>query len=156
MSLPKKLPARAPLTELVILQREVNQLFERLAELDRADQPAAGEWLPSIDIYECRGALNVVAEVPGLHTDSLRVAFRDGYLVISGERRERKATPGAAFLCLERPQGRFRRTVPVDIPVDVPKSEAHLSGGLLTVVLPRVKDRRGRETLIPIRREDEE
>ena len=156
MSLPKKLPARAPLTELVILQREVNQLFERLAELDRADQPAAGEWLPSIDVYECRGALNVVAEVPGLNHDSLRVAFRDGALVISGERRERKATPGAAFLCLERPQGRFRRTVPIDIPVDVPKSEALLSGGLLTVVLPRVKDRRGRETLIPIRREDEE
>jgi len=155
MSLPKKLPVRAPLTELVILQREVNQLFERLAELDRADQPAAGEWLPSIDVYECRGALNVVAEVPGLNPDSLRVAFRDGSLVISGDRRERKATPGAAFLCLERPQGRFRRTVPIDIPVDVPRSEAVLSGGLLTVVLPRVKDRRGRETLIPIRREDE-
>jgi HSP20 family protein len=153
MSLPKKLPPRAPLTELVILQREVNQLFERLAELDRADQPAAGEWLPSIDIFECHGALNVVAEVPGLSPDSLRVAYRDGCLVVSGERRERKATPGAAFLCLERPQGRFRRTIPLDIPVDVPKAEATLSGGLLTVVLPRVKDRRGRETPIPIKRE---
>jgi HSP20 family protein len=156
MSLPKKLPSRAPLTELVILQREVNQLFERLAELDRADQPAAGEWLPSIDIYECHGALNVVAEVPGLSPDSLRIVFRDGCLVISGERRERKATPGSAFLCLERPQGRFRRTIPLDIPVDVPKAEATLSGGLLTVLLPRVKDRRGRETPISVKRADGE
>jgi len=148
--------AQSWLSELAILQREVNQLFERLAEFDRADQPAAGEWLPSVDVYECRGALNVVVEVPGVGPESLRVFHKDGCLVVSGERRDRRPAGGvSAFLCLERPQGRFKRTLPLDIPVDVQKGEAHLSGGLLTVVLPRLKDRRGRETTIPIEREEE-
>jgi len=149
-------PARTWLSELSILQREVSQLFERLAELDRADQPAAGEWLPAIDIFECRGALNVVAEVPGLGPESLKVAFRDNCLVIGGERRERREGGSvAAFLCLERPHGRFKRTIPIDIPVDVQRAEAHLAGGLLTIVLPRLKDRRGRETTIRIARKED-
>jgi HSP20 family protein len=149
--------ARTWLSELLILQREVNQLFERLAEFDRADQPAAGEWLPSVDVFECRGALNIVAEVPGLGPDSIRVAYRDGCLVLSGDRRERRPPGGiAAFHCLERPQGRFKRTIALDAPLDVPRAEARISGGLLTVILPRVKDRRGRETVIPVQREDEE
>lgn len=148
--------ARTWLSELAILQREVNQLLERLAEFDRADQPAAGEWLPTVDMYECRGALNIVAEVPGLGPESLRVTCKDGCLVISGERREKRPTGGvAAFLCLERPHGRFKRAIPIDIPVDAQKAEARLSGGLLTIILPRLKDRRGRETMIPVKRETE-
>ena len=33
---------RTPLSDLVLLQREVNQLFERLAGLDRAGRAPAG------------------------------------------------------------------------------------------------------------------
>jgi HSP20 family protein len=139
------------LTAMSLLQREINQLFERLAEIDRSEGAAAGEWSPSIDVFESRGSLVVVAEVPGLPSDSVRVTVRDRELVIAGERRERRPAGGiAAFLCMERPTGRFERTIPLDVAVDVKQSEARLEGGLLTVTLPRLKDRRGRETVIPI------
>jgi HSP20 family molecular chaperone IbpA len=39
--------------------------------------------------------------------------------------------------------------------VDIQRAEAHLAQGLLTVSLPRLKDRRGRETSIAIVREQE-
>ena len=63
-------PPRAEPTDLAVLQQELNQLFERLAEFDRADHPAEGEWIPSVDVYECRGSLMVVVEVPGLPPES--------------------------------------------------------------------------------------
>jgi HSP20 family protein len=154
MSMARKPQPRTPLSELAMLQREVNQLFERLAEVDRSEAPVAGEWCPSVDVFECRGALTVVAEVAGLTPDSLRVVCGDHRLVISGERRERR-TADAAFLCLERPQGRFTRTIPVDSAVDLKQAEARLEGGLLTITLPRLKDRRGQRTTIPIRRQEE-
>jgi HSP20 family molecular chaperone IbpA len=53
---------------------------------------------------------------------------------------------------MERPHGRFARTLGFDISVDVRKAKAQLAGGLLTIVLPRVDDRRGRETVIPVER----
>src|SRR6266536_5527418 len=83
-------PARTAQLDLAMLQREVHQLLERLSDLDRADPPSDGNWMPSIDVYECRGKLMVVAEVPGMAPESLRVTFRDRHLAISGERRERR------------------------------------------------------------------
>jgi HSP20 family protein len=151
----KKEP-RTSLPDLALLQREINQLFERLGGFDRAARPGAVEWFPSVDVYECRGALVVVVEVPGLAPESLRVVCQDRQLTVSGERRDRRpAEKGAAFLCLERPQGRFVRAIPLDAPVDVRQTRARLSGGLLTVNLPRLRDRRGRGISITVEREDE-
>jgi len=148
--------ARTPLSDLVLLQREVNQLFERLAGLDRAGRAPAGDWVPSVDVYECDGKLTVVVEVPGLAEDQIRVSVKERNLVVAGERRDRRPSGGvAAFLCMERPQGRFTRTIPMEMALDVQMAEARLSGGVLTVTIPRLKDRRGRERVIPVQVEEE-
>ena len=154
MALPKRAP-RTPITDLAFLQREIDQLVGRLSPPERADAPVAGEWFPSIDVFECRGNLVITVEVPGLTPEHLKVAYRNHRLVIVGERRERKP-PAAdgAFLCMERPQGRFTRTIPLDQALEVQKAEARLEAGVLTVTIPRLKDRRGRETVIPIHWEE--
>ena len=138
----------------MLLQQEMNRLFERLAALGRPERTAGGEWMPSVDVYECDGCLRVVVEVPGLQPESLRVTYREGELTISGERRDRApAAESTGFLCMERPHGRFSRTLALDVSLDVRQAEARLAGGVLTVVMPRVKDRRGRETVIDVVRE---
>ena len=147
---------RPPVSALALLQQEVGDLVHRLSVLDRADRLPAGDWSPSVDVFEFRDRLVVVVEVPGLAPESLRVAFRERDLVLSGERRARRAGPGPTFLCLERPHGRFERTIPVEPPVDVARARATLAGGLLTVTLPRLRERRGRETVVPIEREPHE
>jgi HSP20 family protein len=147
--------ARLPLSAVSLLQREVNQLFERLSLLDKTDRPAQGEWSPSVDVYESRGRLVVVAEVPGLTVDSMKVVCRERELVISGERRARKPGAGQNYLCLERPSGRFERTISLEGAVDLRETKARFDAGLLIVTLPRLKERRGRETVIPIEWEQE-
>ena len=150
-------PARTTPLDLTLLQREVNQLFERLADFDRADRPAEGEWIPSVDVYECRGKLIIVVEVPGLPPESLRVTFRDRQLIITGERRERRPPPASPASCAwSGRRAASRAPILLDVAVDVRQAEARLAGGLLTVTIPRVKDRRGRETVIPVRRDGED
>jgi HSP20 family protein len=151
-----KKPSRAGHPDLALLHQELSQLIGRLVEFDRADRAGLGDWLPSVDVFECRGTLTIVIEVPGLGPESLRVACSNGQLVVSGERRERRAAGVSGFLCMERPHGRFSRTILLDSPVDVPQAAAHLEGGLLTITLPRLKDRRGREAVIAVTREEEE
>jgi HSP20 family protein len=145
--------SRPPVSALALLQQEVNELFHRLSILDRADRLPGSEWSPAVDVLESRDRMVAVIEVPGLAPESLRVVFRESELVLSGERRARRAGDGATFLCLERPHGRFERAIPLDVPVDVTRARATLRGGLLTVTLPRLRERRGRETVIPIERE---
>ncbi len=147
---------RPPAAALALLQQEVNELFQRLSLLDRSEHLPGSEWCPLVDVYEARGRLVVVVEVPGLSPESLKVAFRDHSLVVAGARRTRPPGSGASFQCLERPDGRFERVLPLDIPVDVARARATIAGGLLTIILPRLRERRGRETVIPIERERDE
>jgi HSP20 family molecular chaperone IbpA len=128
MPLSKRAP-RPALTGLASLQREIDQLFGRLGPLDRAESPAAGEWAPSTDVFECRGQIVVTIEVPGLTPENLRIAYKHHRLIIT-------------------------RQIPLDQAVDIPRAEAKLAGGVLTILIPRLKDRRGRETLIPIKWEE--
>ena len=149
-------PPRPPVSALALLQQEVGQMVQRLTLLDRADRLPGSEWSPAVDVFESRDRLVVVMEVPGLPPDALRVVYRERELVLAGERRARRTGPGATFHCLERPHGRFERTIPLDVAVDVARAKASLAGGLLTVFLPRLRERRGRETVIPIEREPSE
>ena len=148
--------ARPPVSALALLQQEVNGLFQRLSILDRSDRLPATEWSPAVDVFESRDRLVVVIEVPGLSPESLRVVFRERELVLTGERRARRTGVGSTFLCLERPHGRFERAIPLDVPADVASARATLAGGVLTVTLPRLRERRGRETTVPIEREPTE
>ena len=147
---------RPPMSALAMLQQEVNELFQRLSILDRSDRLPGSEWSPAIDVLELRDRLLVIVEVPGLPPDALKVAFRDRNLVLSGDRRAPRVGAGASFHCLERPHGRFERTIPLDVPVDVANARAALAGGVLTVTLPRLRERRGRETVIEVEREPTE
>ena len=150
-----KKAARPHLTALTLLQREVNQIFERLANLEPPAAEMVSEWCPSVDVFERGGKLVVVMEVPGLGPDALRVVCRERELVVTGERKERRPAGISGFLCMERPLGRFTRSVPLDVAVDLKLAEARLASGLLTITLPRLKDRRGRESVIPIDWESE-
>jgi len=147
---------RPPVSALALLQQEVNDLFHRLSILDRSDRLPGTEWSPAVDVFESRDRLVVVVEVPGLPPESLRVVFRERELVLAGERRARRTGAGSTFLCLERPHGRFERAIPLDVPVDVALARATLAGGVLTVSLPRLRERRGRETTVSIEREPPE
>jgi HSP20 family protein len=55
---------------------------------------------------------------------------------------------------MERPQGKFERTIGLDSPVDVKQARATLKAGILTLTLPRLRDRRGREVEIPVEHGD--
>jgi HSP20 family protein len=155
MSQPRR-SAPTTIPDLALLQREIGELIERLSVLERTDAPATGDWCPSTDVYESRGNVMVVMEVPGLAPEALKVVVKDRCLFVSAERRERRPPGGqTAFLCVERPQGRFTRKIPLDMAVDLAKAEACLSAGLLMISVPRVKDRRGREIAIVVRRAEE-
>jgi len=143
--------------ELGFLQKEVEQIFARLGVLNRTDRLGAGEWSPPVDVFESRDHLTIVVEVPGLAPESVSVVCRNRQIVVSGERRhECPADVVAGFLCLERPHGRFNRAIPLTQAVDVQHAQARIAQGLLTISIPRLKERRSREVVIPVRREGED
>jgi HSP20 family protein len=109
------------------------------------------EYRPPIDILETSEALDIVADLPGVAADAVRVVYTQGGVLILG----RKTAPGchhreAAFHLAERTFGRFAWLVRLSVAVDAGRARATLQNGELLVSLPRIEDRRGRDQEIKV------
>jgi HSP20 family protein len=137
-----------------VLAREVQRLLEDLAQQRPGHRPlVAGECIPPVDVLESPHAVHVVADVPGVSLEALRIAIVQDVVVIVGEK-DRTAptrTPVSAHL-IERDFGRFVRIVPLPTVVDASRATATLAHGELRVTLPLLSDRRGRVYTVPIER----
>lgn len=143
--------------ELERLRDRVGRLFDALQEATLADAPAApGAWSPPVDTCETAEAVTVRVELPGVAASQLKVSLTGTRLRICGEKRRR--TPRAriiSHLCSERSYGHFSRTIPLRWTIDVGEATAELANGILTIRLPKRRDRRGAEFKVTIREQDE-
>lgn len=130
------------------------RIFFDRREFDASGSPGeadAIEYRPPVDVIETASAIEIVADLPGIAPDAVRVAFSGNTLVVAG----RKHTPHcahreAAFHLAERTFGRFVCVVRCDTAVDAGRARATLRAGELHVVLPRIDERRGHEIAIAI------
>lgn len=128
----------------------MRHLVEWLGEI-QGNASAQAEWAPPMDVFESATALEVVADLPGIAADLIRVVVAEEQLVISGLKRPAKCEHHeAAFHLVERSVGRFARTFRLVGAFDVARATARLGAGELRVVLPRIDERRGREIRIAI------
>jgi HSP20 family protein len=140
--------------ELARVQSEINRLFDNLLEMRTAGpQAVAGKWIPNADVLETRDEMVVRFELPGIDGASIRLAVAGANLVISGSKPAPASHPRARIHSSERGQGEFRRLIHLSVSINPNRATAELRDGLLTVVLPKVANRRGEEVTIAVREE---
>lgn len=149
---------RSSVSERSALQKEVNKLFEQLAHFERTGtELGLGEWFPTIDVVETKDSLIVMIEAPGMSKNDISVVCHGHKLVITGEKKQPKEEKSVnSYLCLERSFGRFERAIYIDHAVQLKKATATLGEGVLTVTMPKLKDRRGSEIRLPIKDQEQE
>jgi HSP20 family protein len=113
---------------------------------------ATGECRPALDVVETTGAIEVIADVPGVPPDALRVSIRRNTVLVVGVKLPSATSATARFHMAERSFGRFARAVRVGGAVDTSRARAVVSGGQLRVVLPRITERRGRAVDVKVER----
>lgn len=148
---------RSSPSERLALQKEVNRLFEHLAHFESTGADITlGEWFPSVDVLETKDTLVIKIETPGMSKNELSVVCHGHKLVVSGEKRQMKEDQRVhSYLCLERGFGRFERTIYIEQAVQMKKATATLGDGVLTINMPKLKDRRGSEFHLHIQDEEE-
>ena len=140
-----------PADEATDLADDIRELFEDLARsLDRGLRAYSGECHPSLDVLETDSAVEVTVDVSGVPATAIRVFYRGGVLLIAGEKAPTPPSPDQTFHLVEREFGRFARAVRLDGAFDVPKAQAALRNGELTVILPKRDERRQRGHRIPV------
>jgi HSP20 family protein len=147
-----------PLTPFDMLRMTPFSLFRRMTEeFDRALQPFLSEdetsativWTPTVEISERDGKYRVLAELPGLSPNDVRVEVEGDALVLQGERQvERDATEGGIRRS-ERQFGFFYRRIPLPEGADSEQAKAKFHDGILEITIP-APDRQAKRRQIQI------
>ena len=133
-----------PSAESNELADDIRLLFEELSRsLEHGLRAYSGECHPSLDVLETDTAVEVIVDISGVPSHALRILFRTGVLVIAGEKAPAPTGDQQTFHLVEREFGRFARAVRLNGAFDIKRSRATLRDGELTIVLPKIEDRRG-------------
>jgi HSP20 family protein len=125
------------------LADDVRELFEDLAgTLPHELRAYSGECHPTLDVLETDESVEVIVDVSGIPAAALRVVFRAGVLLVAGEKAPSRISEDQTFHHVEREFGRFARAVRLDGAFNIPRARASLEDGELTIVLPKLIDRR--------------
>ena len=119
---------------------------------ETAADAEAATYRPPLDVLETAAAIEIVADLPGVSPEAVRVAFTGEAVIITGEKRPAGCRHADAFHLAERTFGRFACAVRVDGAVDAAKARAVMRAGELHITLPRIADRRRRELAIAVER----
>jgi HSP20 family protein len=133
------------------LAEDVRELFDDLAaRLRREHRAYSGEYHPALDVLETHTGVEILVDAAGVPAEAIRVVFRAGVVIVAGEKAPPAGDQSQAFHLVEREFGRFARAVRLNGAYDVTNARATLRDGELTIVLPKLTERRGTAHRIPI------
>ena len=133
------------------LTEDIRDLFQELAaSLPHDQRGSSGECHPTLDVVETDDAIEIVVDVSGIAAAALRVLFRGGVLIVAGEKAPTPTSEDQTFHLVEREFGRFARAVRLTGAFNIERATAAVRDGELTIVLPKLADRRGRAHRIPV------
>jgi HSP20 family protein len=106
-------------------------------------------WIPVCDVFEDPDAVKIVAEVPGVRPEDVKLSLENNLLTIRGEKRQQAEEKTERVHRYERTYGSFERAFSLPTTVDPEKIAANYSNGILTVTIPKAERARPRE--IPVK-----
>ncbi len=129
----------------MLVRFERDPLFQNFLATPWTAGPAQ---LPNIDVAEYENETVVVAELPGVKKDDLKLTVHDGLLTIAGQRKSIGLPESSRWLRNEISAGSFARTIEMPHAVKGEGIFAELTDGILRVVLPKAEEARAREITV--------
>ena len=99
----------------------------------------ARSFIPNADIYETDAALIVLLEMPGVDKSHIDISVEEDVLTVEG-RIDFSKYQGLVPIYAEYPVGHYRRGFTLSNRIDQHKISAEISGGVLTITLPKVEE----------------
>ena len=134
---------------------EFRSLIHHLRHIFEPTNNEADMWSmePKIDFSETKEAVNISAEIPGIDEEDLEVQISsDGYLTISGEKKQQIEHNKKDNYFSEISYGMFQRTVPLPWDLDYSKAEAEYTDGMLNIKIPKTAIEKMKTKKLPVKK----
>lgn len=137
-----------PLKELETLHDRIQRYFEDFANFGFS---FADNFNPRIDISEDDNNINVIAEIPGVKKENLKITLQDNILTIEGEKKKEEEKKGKNYYRAERVFGSFKRSFTLPAEVDADKVDAKFEDGMLRINLQKLNPKPKNEKVIELK-----
>lgn len=115
------------------------QVKEKQEVATPAEQTRPGAvFSPNVDIYETEQAITLMADLPGVRTEDMKIDLRDSVLTLSGDVLTIEGQD-EQHLIVEYGVGRYYRQFTLSELIDQERIDAKLKDGVLTLTLPKVE-----------------
>jgi HSP20 family protein len=114
------------------------------------DGSLVGAWIPPVDVVEEKDAVRIVAELPGVKPEDVKIALENNVLTIRGEKRQVAQERTERVHRYERTYGLFERSFSVPDTVDAEHVRAAYDNGVLTITLPKAERAKPREITVEV------
>ena len=94
------------------------------------------EWRPVVEVKEKDGKLCILAEIPGVRKEDLKVNITDRVVTLEGERRREREDKREGYYHCERNYGRFLRSIPLPEGARTEQANAQFREGVLEINVP--------------------
>ena len=145
----KEITRWEPFRNFLSLRDNFDGLFENF--FGRMPIQRQDFWLPTVDIVENNGNIEVKVELPGMNKDDIKVTIKNNMLQLSGERKQEEETKEKTFHRIERYFGKFCRTIQLPADIDADKIKAQYKDGVLNITLPKPKSMKPKEIEVEVK-----
>lgn len=142
---------RRPFEALQSLRRLSSVLDEAFGNFQQEDGGTiTAAWYPACDVFEDKDAVKIVAEVPGVPAEDVKISLENNILTIRGEKKQQAEERNERVHRYERSYGMFERSFALPSTVDPDKIQAGYQNGVLTVTVPKAEKARPREIAVQV------
>jgi HSP20 family protein len=137
-------------------QEETNMAREARTDIQKADKSGVqvpeqtrpgSVHTPASDIFESESAITVLADMPGVQAQDLKIDLRENVLTLTA-RATRPERPNESSVLREYESGTFFRQFTLSERIDQGKIDARLADGVLRLELPKVEKAKPRPIMV--------
>lgn len=105
---------------------------------------SSGSFIPELNVYENEKEFELTVALPGMRKEDINISFENSTIHISGERKLKEEN-GTKYHRIESHFGKFKRSLPLPNIIDEENVDANYENGVLTVTLPKLKEKAGKK-----------
>ena len=110
----------------------------------------SASWVPPVDIFEDSNAIRIMAEVPGVQPQDVKISLEGNVLTVHGTKQQVAEERTERVHRYERTYGVFERTFSLPASVDANSIKASYDHGVLTITLPKMAEARPRQIQVEV------
>ena len=155
MTIPTRF-TRPNLPEMSTVALRLNRLLDEAFQAPRWGREDSGSvtsaWLPAVDVFEEKDAVKIMAELPGVKGDEVKISLENSVLTIRGEKRQVAEQHTEHVHRYERCYGAFERSFTVPTTIDAEHIKATYEDGVLTLTLPKIERAKPRQISVEVQK----